>query len=95
MSESIELVIYSKPECALCDEMKEVVETVRDNINISVKVKEIDITLDPELEKKYGLDIPLLYCGDIRLAKHRTNKKTLFNKIRKLTGGTAEGGDFL
>jgi len=81
---AIELTIYTKPECGLCDEMKEVVASLKKKMDVTLK--QIDITTDAELERKYLLDIPLLYCGDIRLAKHRANEKTLINKIRKLAG---------
>ena len=78
------LTIYTKPECGLCDEMKEVVASLPKELNVTLKV--VDITLHPELEEKYALDIPLLFHGDRCLARHRANEKTLLSKIRKLAG---------
>jgi len=83
----IALTIYTKPECGLCDEMKEVVASLPKELHVTLR--EIDITADSELEKKYLLDIPLLFHGDRCLAKHRTDEKDLFNEIGKLTDGSA------
>ncbi|MFQ5431030.1 MAG: glutaredoxin family protein [Nitrospinota bacterium] len=80
----IMLTIYTKPDCGLCDEMKEVIASLPKELRVTLR--EIDITVDPELEKKYFLDIPLLLHGDRCLARHRANEKTLLNKIRKLAG---------
>jgi thiol-disulfide isomerase/thioredoxin len=54
------LTIYSRPGCHLCDEMKAVVQRVADAAEPPLAVEEIDITTDPALEARYGLEIPVL-----------------------------------
>lgn len=83
MSEPIELLIYSKPECRLCDEMKAVIKAVSENRRI--ELKEIDITSDRELEMEFSGDIPVLVYGETIVARHRITEKTLSDKIAELT----------
>ena len=65
----IELTIYSRPGCHLCDEMKTVVARVAQTIPLSLD--EIDISTDPELEALYGLEIPVLMVEGKKAAKYR------------------------
>lgn len=90
MIDSIELIIYTKPECGLCDEMKEVVESV--SRKIPIRLKQVDITRSAELESEYGLDIPLLFYMGECLAKHKVNGKVLRKKIEKLLAEKPFGG---
>ena len=85
MSEPVKLLIYSKPQCRLCDEMKEVIKAVSEKLRI--ELKEIDITSDRELEMEFSQDIPVLVYGEIIIARHRITKKTLSDKIAELTRG--------
>ena len=82
-SVKIELTLYTKRECGLCDEMKEVVAALPKELNVTLK--EVDITSDAALEEKYILDIPLLFHGGRCLVKHRTDEKEILIEIGKLT----------
>lgn len=83
----VELTLYSKPDCRLCDEMEE--ELSNASRGLPVKITKVDITGDPELEKKYGLEIPLLTHDGEKLARHRADERTLAAKIRKIASGGA------
>ena len=49
MTNPVDVEIYSRPGCHLCDEVKEVIERVRRRLGFAVRV--INIETDPELEK--------------------------------------------
>ena len=80
------LTIYSRPGCHLCDEMKAVVRRVSASIPISLE--EIDISGDTELERVYGLEIPVLLADGKKVAKYRIGEGEL---LRILKGLRAEG----
>ncbi len=84
MAKKVELVLYSKPDCPLCDEMKEVIKEVSALTPLTLST--VDITGTTALEEKFGLDIPLLFHGENRIGKHRIHKKVLFRKLQKLSG---------
>ena len=81
----INLTIYSRPGCHLCDVMKEVVERVRHTIPITLE--EIDISGDRELEERYGLEIPVLMIQGTKVAKYRVSEEELKRMLIGRAGG--------
>ena len=71
------LTIYSRPGCHLCDEMKAVVARVAGPQGGSVVVREVDISGDPDLEARYGVEIPVLLIDGKKAAKYRVTAETL------------------
>ncbi len=71
----ISVVIYSRPGCHLCDEMKTVVERV--GRAWPLRVSEIDISGDPDLERRYGVEIPVLLVDGRKAAKYRVSESEL------------------
>jgi glutaredoxin len=52
------VTIYGKPGCHLCDEARAVVHAV--TARRGVGVEEVDVSLDPELNSRYGERIPVV-----------------------------------
>jgi glutaredoxin len=71
----IELTIYSKPGCHLCDEMKAVVRRVAAMVPLTLA--EVDISTDPQLERQYGVEIPVLMLDGRKIAKYRIREDEL------------------
>lgn len=60
------VTLYSRPGCGLCGEMKQVL------LRRGYQVREVNIDDDPELKKRYRVDIPVAVLADgTVLAKHR------------------------
>jgi len=78
----IRLTIYSRPGCHLCDEMKDVVRRV--SASVPLALDEIDISGDAELERLYGVEIPVLMAEGKKVAKYRIGESEL---LRVLTAG--------
>ena len=79
----IELTIYSKPGCHLCDDMKAVVlRVVREHAD-GVSVVEVDISTDSTLEARYGLEIPVLMVNGKKAAKYRVTA----GEVRRILAG--------
>ena len=76
----ISLTLYSRPGCHLCDEMKAVVARVAGAIPLSLQ--EIDISTDPTLDARYGLDIPVLLVEGKKAAKYRVTETELTRLLR-------------
>jgi len=76
------LTIYSRPGCHLCDEMKAVVErVVRQSAAARLEIEEIDISTDPALEARYGVEIPVLLVDGRKVAKYRVGEQELTRMI--------------
>jgi glutaredoxin len=73
----IALTIYSRPGCHLCTDMKTAVERIVRDMAVTVRVEEIDIANDPELEARYGLEVPVLLVNGRKVAKYRVTDEAL------------------
>ena len=76
------LTLYSRPGCHLCDQMKAVVDRVAAREPLAVQV--VDIAGDPELEERYGLEIPVLLVNGRKAAKYRIGEEELRRILRGL-----------
>jgi thiol-disulfide isomerase/thioredoxin len=74
---ALRLTIYSRPGCHLCDEMKAVVQRVARSAATPITIVEIDISTDPDLEARYGLEIPVLLVDGRKAAKYRVTEQAL------------------
>lgn len=54
-----EWTVYSRPNCGLCEELLHELAAVLP-ADAAARVRVLDISADPELERKYGLRIPVL-----------------------------------
>ena len=76
----MELIIYSRQGCHLCDVMKEELEAMnlgKSSISKPGTIKVIDIDNDPSLKKRYHDQIPVLFVNDVEICHHRLDKKRL------------------
>lgn len=83
MSEnSIRIEIYSRPGCHLCDEAKEVIERVGRRFPFALSV--INIETDPDLEKLYGEQIPVVFINGNKAFKYRVDEAELEKRAKRL-----------
>jgi hypothetical protein len=62
MSERAELLLYTGPNCSLCEKAKQVIWPVIGHTGHSLR--EVDITSDIELLRTYRPQIPVLHSQD-------------------------------
>lgn len=77
----IQLQFYTKPDCPLCDEAKEVLENIKTKAPFIV-IEEIDITRNMGLFTKYKLMIPVLELDGQRLFVHLIVQRKLMWHLR-------------
>lgn len=87
----ITLTLYSRPGCHLCDEMKTVVERVARSAPEPMTVDVVDISTDPELETRYGVEIPVLLVNGKKAAKYRATEAELRRMIEDRAGRHTKG----
>ena len=79
----IALTIYSRPGCHLCTDMRLVIERTVRQLNVPARIEEINIANDPELEARYGLEIPVLLVNGKKAAKYRVTEEKLIRLIAR------------
>jgi hypothetical protein len=80
--ELVELVLYSKPGCHLCDEMMTVVRRVIGKAG-GATVREVDISLDAELYAAFGEEIPVLFVNGRKAFKYRLTEEALRDRLKE------------
>ena len=82
------LTLYSKPGCHLCDDMKALVHRViATHANPrAMTLDEIDISTDPALLDRYGLEIPVLMIDGKKVAKYRVSEEELRRMLEARKG---------
>ena len=69
MNPGVRVVLYTKPGCGLCEEMKQ--EMSNAGCVGLYTVEEIDIESDPELFARYQYEIPVLFINGVEVFRHR------------------------
>lgn len=55
---TVQLTLYSRPGCHLCEEMHAVAAAVADEMG--ARFEDVDVDADPALAARYDLEIPVL-----------------------------------
>ncbi len=66
-----DVTLYTRPGCHLCDEAKAAIAPVLDEFGAALR--EVNIDEDPVLRERYGWDVPVIYIGAHKAAKHRVD----------------------
>ena len=72
---ALEITLYTRPGCHLCEEAKAAIEPVVEQFG--ARLREVNIDEDRDLRDRYGWDIPVLFVGERKVAKHRVNLEQL------------------
>ena len=76
-----EVTLYTRPGCHLCEEAKSAMAPILREFN--VQMHEVNIENDAVLEARYGVDIPVLFLGARKVAKHRVDVSQLRRQLRE------------
>ena len=69
----INVVIYSKPGCHLCEEAKEEIQA--SHCDGQFELEEINIETDPILLRRYRYDIPVITFDGVEKFRHRVSSE--------------------
>ena len=78
----VEVSIYSRSNCHLCDVALEVLEQMQSEFSFMINKKLIDG--DPELEEKYGDSVPVILINDEPHDFFRVNPERFRSAMAKL-----------
>ena len=71
----MQLTLYGRKDCCLCDEMAGVVAVVA--AERGLEIAKVDVDSDPALARAYGDEIPVLCLGDRRIVSGRVSVRAL------------------
>lgn len=65
------VTLYTRPDCHLCQEAKALIEPMLGEF--AATLREVNIDADVVLRERYVLDIPVIFIGARKAAKHRVD----------------------
>ena len=86
MQKLIQLTLFTKPGCHLCEEAKTVVDSVITDFksDYRIELKEVNILEDQALLEKYGEEIPVLQINGATHAYWRIDSERLNQALAEL-----------
>ena|SRR5690242_1291706 len=70
-AESLEVTLYTRPGCHLCEEAKSLIAPLV--AEFDARLREVNVDADPELHERFNLDVPVIFLGSRKIAKHRVD----------------------
>jgi glutaredoxin len=74
-----DVIVYSRKQCHLCDVVKE--KLARLERNASFQWREIDIDSDPELQRLYNEEVPVVFINGRKAFKYTLDEKEFLRKL--------------
>lgn len=75
-----DVTLYSRPGCHLCKEAKAQIAPLLKEFG--ARLTEINIDEDPELRARYDYEIPVIFLGARKAAKHRVDPAQFRRQLR-------------
>jgi glutaredoxin len=75
-----DVTIYSRPGCHLCDEAKQQIAPLL--AEFGARLTEINIDEDANLRARYDYDVPVIFLGARKAAKHRVDLAQFRRQLR-------------
>ena len=67
----LDVTLYTRPGCHLCEETKtQIAPLLR---SAGARLREVNIDADEVLRQRYNLDVPVIFLGARKVAKHRVD----------------------
>jgi glutaredoxin len=80
------LILYTRKDCCLCEEMKEIVRQVAESFVFTLE--EVDVDSSAELQEQYGNEVPVLLVNSRKAFKYRVTTRELESRLRKESQGS-------
>jgi glutaredoxin len=80
-----DVTLYTRPRCHLCDEAKSAIGPLLREFGASLR--EVNIDDDPVLKERYDWDVPVIFIGRRKAAKHRVDLEQFRRQLQDAEAG--------
>lgn len=75
-----EVIVYSRQGCHLCDEAKDALRRLQRHAKF--QWREVDIDGDPQLQKLYNEEVPVIFINGSKAFKYRIDEQEFLKKLK-------------
>ena len=75
------LTLLTRPACGLCEEFLVELRALGEQLPLPA-ITLLDVDSDPQLARRYGLDIPVLLLDGVSVCRHRLDRAELIRLLR-------------
>ncbi len=75
------MTLYTRPGCHLCEEAKAVIAPLLRESGATLR--EVNVDENPALKERYAWDVPVIFIGARKAAKHRVNAEQFRRQLRE------------
>jgi glutaredoxin len=86
----LDVTLYSRPGCHLCEDAKAVMKPLLSEFG--VKLREVNIDEDSEIAERYCWDIPVVFLGRHKAAKHKVDPRQFRRQLEEAKEKAREQG---
>jgi glutaredoxin len=76
-----EVVVYSKPDCCLCDEVKSLLRKLA--VSHPFVWREVNILEDPEIYERFKVEIPVVFIDGKKAFKYHIDEKDFLRRLSR------------
>jgi len=80
-AQPLEVTLYTRPGCHLCEDAKALLQPLLREF--AATFREVNVDEDPELQRRYGSDIPVIFLGVRKAAKHRLDPRQFRRQLEE------------
>ena len=73
------LVLYSRADCCLCEEMKNAIRQVA--AKVPLDLEEVDVDSSAQLKEQFGDEVPVLFIDGRKAFKYRVTARELERRV--------------
>ena len=77
----VEVVVYSKPGCCLCDELKQQLQRLGPGQRF--ELREVNILEDKQAFERFGEQIPVVLINGRKAFKYRLDEKEFLKRLAR------------
>lgn len=89
MGDRVEVTLYTREGCHLCDKAKAAILAAESQYRLKIDLREVDIDDDDELHARFTNDVPVIYVGGREVFRHSVDPRELADAVRATPSSTS------
>lgn len=80
---AVEVVLYTRKQCHLCDLVKDVIGAARRRHRLDITLREIDIDEHPRLREEFDLRVPVVSIAGRAVFEYRVDQDSFVAAVER------------